>query len=253
MRTLPPASLVTVGLWGIYTIAATGVLAWSIVVLTSGIETPLGNLLGHPLASLAILAPVVLGLLVQMIGRRFWAWPYVYLLAIALVLSGNPRDFFDQAYAYASLLVWVFTVFVAESVGLSLGRWLHRFVAIAFFIGASGWMLIEAFTEKDTALVARWQALILALAGGLFLIHAGIQLYNYRRDQKLKPAEPSVAEDEPEPAEEKTPETETAETVEQPPPEPTIGEGAGPWRVSSEELPPVVGQSGDNGDNKQDD
>ncbi|MBN2082044.1 hypothetical protein JW859_07535 [bacterium] len=238
MRILPPSSLVIAGLWGAYLIAATAVLAWSVVVLGSGLQTQLGGLLSRPLVALAVLAPIVLGLLVQMIGRRFWAWPYVYLLVFALVLSGDPRDFVDQAYAYASLLVWVFTVFVAESVGLSLGRWLHRFVGIAFFIGAGGWMLIKAFTEKDPSLVARWQALILALAGGLFLIHAGIQLYNYRRS-----LETQAAESEPEPV----------EATEPAPPEPTVGESEGPWRVVSAEQPPAADQSGDNGDNKQHD
>ena len=82
---------------------------------------------------------------------------------------------------------------------------------------AGAWMLTEGFRSQQPDLVDRWQAQTLILAGGLFIIHAAVQLANYRRaHMKARPAE--TAEDE-------------AQDPPLPPPQPETGAGKEPWII----------------------
>jgi hypothetical protein len=173
---------------GTYTIAAAGVVFWSSLQTERASGSLLAAALERPLTAAAVLAPVVIGLVVQWIGRRLWAWPYVYLVVLSLALGSRAADVGDAVYLHSSAAVWVLTVLVAESVGLALGRWLHRFVGIAFFIGAGSWVLVTGLGQGSQDAVGYWQAWILAVAGALFLLHAGFQLLNYWRSRPRPPA-----------------------------------------------------------------
>jgi hypothetical protein len=186
MSGIAAARIWTAGFWGAYAVAAAAVIIWSALLVSHGHDSQMAALLSRPWVALCAYAPVVIGMVMQLAGRRFWAWPYVYLLVFALAITSTTGDIGDQAYAYGGSVVWVVTVLVAESVGLTLGRWLHRFIGIAFFLGAGAWMLIEGFRGQDSGLVSRWQSQTLLLAGGLFVIHAAIQLANYRRKREAQ-------------------------------------------------------------------
>jgi len=181
MRGLAADQYLTASLWGVYTVAAATVIIWSALSAAAGYGSLLAEALRHPLIALGIYTPIVLGLGVQLAGRRFWAWPYVYLLILALGMTGAMEDLGDQMYAYGGSAVWVLTVFAAESVGLALGRWLHRYVGIAFFLGAGCWMLIEALRDREPGQIGRWQTLTLLMAGTMFVVHAVIQANLYIR------------------------------------------------------------------------
>lgn len=200
MRGITNAQLWTASFWGAYTIAAATAIIWSALVVAHGHDSLLATMLSRPWVALSTYAPVLIGLIVQLAGRRFWAWPYVYVLVLVLAVTGTSGDIGDQMYAYGGSVVWVLTVFAAESVGLTLGRWLHRFVGIAFFLGAGIWMLAEGFRTHRPDLVDRWVAQILILAGGMFFIHAAIQLANYRRAQQAAPPAQTTADEPREPS-----------------------------------------------------
>jgi len=173
---------------GCYTIAAAGVVYWSSLQTERAAGSLLAAALEQPLPAAAVLAPVVIGLAVQWVGRRLWAWPYVYLVVLSLALGSRAADVGDAVYLHSSAAVWVLTVLIAESVGLALGRWLHRFVGIAFFIGAGIWLLTAGLGQRGGDAVGIWQTWILTVAGALFLLHAGFQLLNYWRSRPRPPA-----------------------------------------------------------------
>lgn len=246
MRGLLADHYLTAGLWCAYTVAAAVVVVWSALLVVGGYESPLADALGQPWVALGLYAPVLLGLIVQLVGRRFWAWPYVYLLVLSLALAGTSEDIGDQMYAYGGSAVLVLTVFVAESVGLAFGRWLHRYVGAAFFVGSGCWMLIEGLRAKEPAAIGRWQSWTLLLAGGLFLIHAAIQVGRYLRQQRQQQLEP------PRPAE---PEEEEQQELEPPPPPPpTVGAEHEPWRIKPwDEALKAADADSSAGDNTKDD
>jgi len=184
MRSAAADQYQTASLWGVYTVAAAVVIIWSALRAADDYGSLLAEALRQPWAALGIYLPILLGLAVQLVGRRFWAWPYVYLLVLVLGMTGAMEDLGDQMYAYGGSAVWVLTVFAAESVGLTLGRWLHRYVGIAFFLGAGCWMLIEALRDRAPGPIGRWQTLTLIVAGGLFLVHGAIQANLYFRRQR---------------------------------------------------------------------
>jgi hypothetical protein len=188
MRGAVSDQFLTASLWVVYTVAAAAVIIWSALRASADYGSLLAEALRQPWAALGIYLPILLGLGVQLAGRRFWAWPYVYLLVLVLGMSGAMEDLGDQMYAYGGSAVWVLTVFAAESVGLTLGRWLHRYVGIAFFLGAGCWMLIEALRGREPGPVGRWQTLTLVLAGALLLVHAAIQGNLYLRRQRSEQA-----------------------------------------------------------------
>jgi hypothetical protein len=184
MRDFLADHYLTAGLWAAYTVVAAVVVIWSALLVISGYDSLLANALSQPWVALGLYAPVLLGLIVQLIGRRFWAWPYVYLLVLAMGVACTSEDIGDQMYAYGGSAVLVLTVFVAESVGLAFGRWLHRYAGAAFFVGAGCWMFIEGLRVREPAPIGRWQSWTLVLAGSLFLIHAAIQAGRYLSRQR---------------------------------------------------------------------
>jgi len=224
MRGIFADHYLTAGLWGAYTVAAAVIIVWSALLVVSGYDSLLANALGRPWIALGLLAPVVLGLIVQLIGRRFWAWPYVYLLVFALGVAGTSEDIGDQMYAYGGSVVLVLTVFVAESVGLACGRWLHRYAGAAFFIGAGCWMFIEGLRVREPPPIGRWQSWTLILAGSLFLVHAAIQAGRYLSRQR---SEQQMQREQPAPEENYDEEQEPQAA----PPPPTVGAEHQPWRI----------------------
>lgn len=235
MRGIAAAQLWTASFWGAYTIAAATAIIWSALLVVHGHDSLLATMFSRPWVALCAYAPIIIGLIVQLAGRRFWAWPYVYLLVLVLAITGTTGDIGDQMYTYGGSVVWVVTVLVAESVGLTLGRWLHRFIGIAFFLGAGAWMLVEGFRLQQNDLADRWQVQTLILSGGLFIIHAAVQLANYRRAQRSAPlVQPEDEPQEPLPS----------------PPEPAVGANQQPWIIQSEEIdgesPDVQDGAGDN-------
>lgn len=219
------------GLWAAYTVAAAVVVVWSALLVAGGYDSLLARAFSQPWVALGLYAPLVLGLLVQLIGRRFWAWPYVYMLVLALGMAGTTEDLGDQMYAYGGSAVMVLTVFVAESVGLTLGRWLHRYAGAAFFIGAGCWMFIEGLREREPEPIGRWQSWTLVLAGSLFLAHAAIQAHLFLKRQHLERT-----------GQQERPEQEVA-TESPAAPKPVVGAAHQPWLIRAEEPAPASGDA----------
>jgi len=172
-------------LTGLYTLAACIVLLWAASYSSPAASSPLAGVLANPLGALAVFAPFVLGLVVQLIGRRFWAWPYVYMVVFCQTLPGVEMDFADQVYGYITALVWILTVFVAESVGLAAGRFIHRYVGIAFFLVAGSWLLFTGLGYSQDSQVDRWHAWLLFFAGVMFYVHTGFQFTKLLAGQVL--------------------------------------------------------------------
>lgn len=186
-----PSRILAAVILGSYTLAAVAVVLWSLLFSDQSPAGLLGSALQRPLIAAALFAPLVIGLVVQWAGRRLWAWPYVYLVVFCLALGTRAADIGDAVYLHSSAAVWVLTVLVAEAVGLALGRWLHRFVGIAYFLGAGAWLLIAAFGQTGHGTVGRWQIWTLGLAGALFLLHAAFQLLNHLRGRPVAAGPPA--------------------------------------------------------------
>ena len=160
----------------LYTLLAGVVVQRAIAVVTHGADSPLAYILCRPAGALAVLAPIVIGLAIQVAGRRFWAWPWVYLLVFWQALPGLEMDFADQVYGHTTMIVWVLTIFIAESVGLAAGRFIHRWVAVGWFLVGGTWLFVSGSAHPQADALDRWLVRLMVTAGLLFHVHTGCQV-----------------------------------------------------------------------------
>lgn len=131
---------------------------------------------------LSLLAlPAVVGVLLQLLGRRLWTWPYVYLLSLSMVHSAAGIDEADRIYLYSSQLAAILAIALAETIGLSMGRWLNRPSAIGYFCAVGIVQMFYAFSSGDNLLPDWIGQVTFSVAGALFLVQGAIQLYINRR------------------------------------------------------------------------
>jgi len=135
-----------------------------------------------------LLIPAFIGWALMRSMRRLWAWPYAYLAALALALRGARGNDVDQAYAYAGEVVILLAILLAEVLGLSLGRWLHRAAALAYFAAAGLWQLSEAARSVYTGPGGIWHAATLSCGGVLFMAQSAVQYVRYRRQAAAEAA-----------------------------------------------------------------
>lgn len=163
-----------------YTIAAAGGVIWLVNYLsTTATRTSTAQLLANPLHAVIIFLPVFIGLLLTILMGRFWVWPYIYLAALMQSMVPLGINFEEEIFAYVTKVVLVVFVLVAEGFGLMGGKLLHRFIGIAFFFGAGVWLLIQGRHFFGSQPDGEQHNFLLALAGGLFFIHALVQVENY--------------------------------------------------------------------------
>lgn len=183
-------------------------LAYAACALTAAIVLPLrpGNLAellppaaASPLGPALLALPALLGLGLQLAGRRLWTWPYVYLLSLYLVHTAAAIDTADRLYLYSSQLAAILTIALAESLGLSLGRWFNRPAAIGYFCAVGVVQIVYAFDTAGGPLPLWIKQVTFNAAGALFLAQAAIQLYINRRAEAagLDEAAAGSAEEEP--------------------------------------------------------
>jgi len=150
-----------------------------------------------PLLPVLLAVPALIGLVLQLGGRRLWTWPYVYLLSLTLVHTASGIDEADRIYLYTSQLAAVLAIALGETIGLSLGRWLNRPAAIGYFCAGGAAQIVYAFSAGDN-LIPDWIEQVTFSAGGsLFLVQGVIQLYINRRSITRAATDAAKAGDEP--------------------------------------------------------
>jgi hypothetical protein len=73
---------------------------------------------------------------------------------------------------------------IVEGLGLTLGRYMHRGAALAYFAAAGGWQLVEAARSMGSGPSGGWLASLLGTGGVLFAIQAVVQYLRYRQAQR---------------------------------------------------------------------
>ncbi|HES58445.1 MAG TPA: hypothetical protein ENO21_03345 [Firmicutes bacterium] len=145
-----------------------------------------------PAAPVLLALPALVGLALQLAGRRLWTWPYVYLLSLYLVHTATAIDTADKLYLYSSQLAALLTIALAESLGLSIGRWFNRPAAIGYFAAVGVIQIVYAFDTAQGPLPLWIKQLTFNAGGALFLVQAAIQLYINRRAEAAR--QPGTAE-----------------------------------------------------------
>jgi len=144
--------------------------------------SPLLHVQEAKLLVLALLSlPAIAGVLLQLLGRRLWTWPYVYLLSLAMVHTASGIDEADRIYLYSSQLATILAIALAETIGLSLGRWLNRPSAIGYFCAVGVIQICYAFSSGDHLLSDWIEQVTFSVAGAMFLVQCAIQLYINRK------------------------------------------------------------------------
>ena len=181
---MPPGAL--------YLAAVVAVILGAVYLPESGLSRPLLSPANALWLFPLLLLPVLLGWALQHYPRRLLAWPYAYLVALLLALRGAAGSDVDQAYAYAGECVLLAAIVLAELLGLSLGRWLHRAAAAAFFAAAALWQFIEAWRSYAAGAGGSWHAATLACGALLFCVQAALQYRRYREQlaEELQPQLP---------------------------------------------------------------
>jgi hypothetical protein len=169
-----------------YTIAAAAAIIWLVNYLPlAATRTSAAQLLANPLYATLIFLPVFIGLLLTILMGRFWVWPYIYLAALLQSMVPLGINFEEEIFAYVTKVVLVVFVLVAEGFGLMGGKLLHRFIGIAFFFGAGAWLLIQGRHFFGSQPDGEQHNFLMTLAGGLFFVHALVQVENYVVEHRL--------------------------------------------------------------------
>ena len=202
---------------------------------------------GSVLWPLLLALPILIGLAVLLFTQRFWVWPFVYLAAYFTVFGGllieQRGHAVEAAFEYTRVLTIALTVFVAELVGLFIGRLASRPLALAFFGGAAIWLGMEAVARMQNGEIVCWHNAVSWIAAAGFALQSGLQLHKYleiersKRDGYYDPAE-------------EAPEEDYSEPVAVVPPRPSVNEGALPWKVIIGEKPPLAAAAALDGEPK---